>query len=144
MSKIKFRAFDEDNKTMLYNVVPLSNTEIIEIHPLTQLARIKQVKEVMQFTGLHDTTKLEQLTHAERNRWFGSGNKPEDWKGKEIYKGDIVQSSNMFPSVVWFGDGCFSFNGDDPFLTHFAIYPDDDIKIIGNIHEHPNLLSEAQ
>ncbi len=101
---------------MLYNVVPLSNTEIIEIQPLTQIARIKPVKDVMQFTGLLDMN------------------------GKEIYEGDIVTALDMVPDVVIFKDGVFTFKGCELSVMG-ALNWFNKLIIIGNIYEHPHLLS---
>ncbi len=73
-------------------------------------------KPVMQFTGLFDKS------------------------GREIWEGDIVQSSHIFPSKIEFHDGSFCFNSDDPFPIHFSIYENDDIEVIGNIYENPEVL----
>ena len=45
---------------------------------------------VEQFTGIHDSTTWEELTEQERKDWTGKGNFPSEWKGREIYEGDIV------------------------------------------------------
>lgn len=85
--------------------------------------------ELMQFTGLHD-----------RN-------------GKEIYEGDILQNtkhSNQLVEVYW--QGCTTNNAhwikwggwafrkvqNDGNFT-FAVY-DNEIEVIGNIYENPDLL----
>ncbi len=63
-----------------------------------------------------------------------------DRKGKEIYEGDIVQSSYFLPSEVKFDVGCFM--AEDVPLGDTAPYPDNAWEIIGNIWEQPDLLKE--
>lgn len=50
-----------------------------------------------QFTGLHDNTKWEELTKAEKESFLsgwnykkGRKNKVEDWEGKKIWENDIL------------------------------------------------------
>lgn len=46
---------------------------------------------VGQFTGLYDNTKWEELTCEEQQEFMERYHlHPEDWKGKEIYEGDIL------------------------------------------------------
>lgn len=52
---------------------------------------------VCQFTGLHDNTKWEELTKAEKESFLsgwnykkGRKNKVEDWEGKKIWENDIL------------------------------------------------------
>ena len=42
------------------------------------------------FTGVYDSTTWEDLTEKERSDWTLAGNMPSDWKGKEIYEGDVM------------------------------------------------------
>jgi uncharacterized phage protein (TIGR01671 family) len=113
MREIKFRAWDESQKYMAYQGTPDLETLQSFIHHYGD-------EILMQFTGLTDST------------------------GREIYEGDalkvesekhmIVGWSKKFASFVlnregwafshWFGESCNPEN----------------CKIIGNIHENPELL----
>jgi hypothetical protein len=49
-----------------------------------------KAETVGQFTGLYDKTKWEDLTEEERAKWVQiDGNFPSEWKGQEIYEGDL-------------------------------------------------------
>jgi len=66
-----------------------------------------------------------------------------DKNGKEIYEGDIVESSVMLGVVVW-QDDCMKFIVNDTrrsgFLNFIATANINGAEVIGNIYENPKLL----
>ena len=108
-----------------------------------------------QFTGLHDATKWEDLTDAERDEWIKAGHTKEDWKGRRIFDGDIVGFTaenelwepQYYEGTVYFCDGTFwvdcgkdSDDCDVLFSIGHAKLCDESLQIIGNIHDNPMML----
>ena len=118
MKELKFRAWD--GKKMIDDVVPASETSIIELFDRYEWQET-EVKAVEQYTGLKDKN------------------------GKEIYEGDVVDIQGI-KYYVDFEYGGFWFNNDNrkwkanrPF-THFQEI--NDTEVIGNIHENADLMRE--
>ena len=154
MREIKFRCwidYGPGHCTMLYDRGNLS-----------EFFDAADGSPTMQYTGLKDATKWEDLTEEERKKWVEAGNLPSQWNGKEIYEGDIL---------AWAGDWCrqdkeerhvvkfgFHSTSDDYYAsvaygfymeredlkvdtTHSGEYFDK-CEVIGNIYENPELLEE--
>ena len=97
---------------------------------------------VEQFTGLYDSTKWEQLLNEEQEQWVRSGNKPSDWKGRKIFEGDV---DNHGSEVVYDSDcACFALHKEHwpvhKFFYELSEEEKDNLEIIGNIHQNPELL----
>lgn len=135
MREIKFRAWDKDKKSMIYqengkegiefNFGGISPTVVVwDYQPrLVNGECIDDYQayhpedfELMQYTGLKDKN------------------------GKEIYEGDIVEfldtvEGGVYRYEVEFKDGMFTFDGGNAIGDY-----DDPIEIIGNRYENGDLL----
>ena len=136
MRQIKFRVWDTVNKNMF---VPSSinfkgNTVwICDSHGENKFEYEleNENSKLMQFTGLLDKN------------------------GKEIYEGDIVKTRFEVFSIEWFKDNaCFImscvetgkvrwFENREVFSGEFK-FMSNEVEIIGNICEHPNLLNKEK
>ena len=96
----------------------------------------------MQFTGLYDSTKWEELTESEREAWVMDGNMPSEWKGKEIYESDILEFSieNCMQANFYLVNDLrelyYELHQDDSYYR----FDTDSLKIVGNKFENPDLL----
>lgn len=122
MRELKFRAWD--GKKMIEDVVPASESSIIEVYEYEH--QYVEVEAVEQYTGLKDKN------------------------GKEIYEGDIVRIGRyLFDTttavVKQHKDGSWlvidrSGKADMP----YSLYYHPESVVIGNIHENADLLEEKK
>ena len=99
-----------------------------------------------QFTGLHDSTKWEDLTEDERKQWTADGNLPSEWKGRRIYEGDILEvdfdtdgeTIGKQKAVIQFSEHYASFMVRP--MGDWAFCEMNEGKVIGNIHENPSMV----
>jgi len=160
--EIKFRAWD--GKKMHYNFL-VAGAQYCDVLTILQLVAEAQycdvltilqdenfakkeykVKEwkVMQYTGLKDNTKWEQLTSKEQEDWLQKGKTREEWNGKEIYEGDVVRGgihTELDYEIKW-SDGGFIM-GEEDALTEDNIKRWN-LKVIGNLYENPELMEEEK
>lgn len=123
MREVKFRAWDEYYSRMYeVHTVDISIPPLLTVWPKDPYESIAIHQEhLMQYTGLKDKN------------------------GVEIYEGDVVKF------IGWGYTGYVAFENCE-FITKnnmdkdYALSPKDgtDFEVIGNIHEHPELLQEVK
>ncbi|USK56549.1 YopX family protein [Cytobacillus solani] len=129
MREIKFRAWDLDAQDRMYS------WDEIKLHFSEHVEHEKVV--VMQYTGLKDKND------------------------KEIYEGDILnfvefdttgghRDDREFTGIVKWKNGMFEiwnkpdsefYGADGGFVLQYIWLQDDEIEVIGNIYENPELLN---
>ena len=156
MREIKFRAivatdYDENDKPINHKMIEWSDDFFSDSSIVTEYSDCFPVSDseycqLMQYIGLKDNTKWEELTPLEQQNWINKGYSPEEWNGREIYEGDILKipcndcgdhKQNEHNAVVVYDAPEFvtsPYTIDGFFLG--------EVKVIGNIHEHPELLEE--
>jgi hypothetical protein len=149
---IKFRAQRKGDYEWIYgNYFYQENKHHIFINMGLNIGlRFEVIPEtVSQFTGLYDATKWEDLTETERDEWTLEGNMPSQWKGKEIYKNDIVEfnktSGETYVGKIIYKTRRVGFEVSVSNVGEFSFYTAfgdtcPDIKVIGNIHDNKDLL----
>lgn len=68
----------------------------------------------------------------------------KDKRGNNIYEGDVVYFANTkVPRWIKFHNGSFTlFQGESRRLTLGELWPTEDIEVIGNIYDTPELLKQ--
>ena len=114
MKELKFRAWD--GKKMIDDVVPSSETSIIELFEYEH--QVTEIEAVEQYSGLKDKN------------------------GKEIYEGDIMIFDACLYKVVWNEEYAgFDYETIGEWgVTSTNVFNEG--AVIGNIHENPDLLEE--
>ena len=141
MREYKFRAWDKDNKEMLYQG---SNT--------TYNNSVMDCRIVLDELGfdvlvrLYGKDEYEYRNNCELMQYTGL----KDKNGTEIYEGDICncREYECFGKIEWNEDNAgFYFyvaveggGFDEECLYEYA----DELEVIGNIHDNPELLGGAE
>lgn len=125
-------------------------------HIMSNLAKFEiDENTICQSTGLHDSTRWEELTCEEQKQFLSSENFKEnrknqesDWQGKLIFEGDILAAylddknpnDVTYARVVWDRNAwCIQEAGSfDLHLLEEDI--EEDYKIVGNIFDNPELV----
>lgn len=70
----------------------------------------------------------------------------KDKNGKEIYEGDVVRRNNneQLKEIVWNDTQIAGFAYQVGAYYNGIVEPSDELEIIGNIYEHPHLLSTKE
>lgn len=122
MRPIKFRGKRIDTGEWIYGDLLTSNGTECEISDWDKVdySRFDVIPEsVGQFTGLYDCKK------------------------KEIYENDILSIAGMYYQII-FQDGCFGFKNDWSLFTPFSTSFLTKRKVMGNIHDNPELLEGGE
>jgi uncharacterized phage protein (TIGR01671 family) len=140
--EIKFRAWHQESKMMAYNLdlswnIRLDCWSFISrtdfFHAGERFNATEKSANLMQFTGLKDQS------------------------GKEIYEGDLISeemidengnskwTAENYTLIAWRGSGFAFVSNPNSAQEWFEHIVDDgilDVKVIGNIHENPELLNK--
>jgi uncharacterized phage protein (TIGR01671 family) len=121
MREIKFRAWDKEMKEWVETTMGY-RPQLTKTDQICSVACVFNGQgncEIMQFTGLLDKN------------------------GKEIYEGDVLKSAGI---VTWNQEevrwSCIDIEWNNRREWHDMLYLTTPLETIGNIYEHPNLLTE--
>ena len=144
----KFRAFCKRHKCIeeVFQITYLGDNDIkVEAECLSGYVGSDFI--LMQSTGLHDNTNFKNLSEKEQVEWFESGKTADEWKGREIFEGNIVEivyDGEPFTGVVVYDLGEADFkatNNHEDYGNNFQyLTVGESIEVIGNIYENPELL----
>lgn len=138
----KIRAFLKDTNEIVdveniffeLRVVKLTNDKFYEFEDII----------LMQSTGLHDSTKFEDLSEEEQEEWLESGKSADEWQGREMFEGDILTSQDGTDGLI----SRFIVKRDE-FYTGFTPMNREGYgfnrtmcEVIGDVCQHPELLED--
>ncbi len=147
MRKIKFRAWNKQNKKMIYSdqVYPRSKYKFeFDVFNEFNFKLMKMVDRynVTDDEGNETYQEVFEAVDADIMQYTGI----KDAEGKEIYEGDIVKIKFMsmfedkhFIGVVKFYDGSFLVDNEKLQKAHFLFRESDVLEVIGNVYETPEL-----
>lgn len=134
MREIKFRAWDKNDKRIFID------PQMIDFYN-KKIGYMQYQTEYMSDTSYSIPVGFEEFEYSELMEWTGLYDK----NGEEIYEGDIfhIGSKKILYVVEWIDCGLkgrqiknISWIGLD--------YWKDDIEVIGNIYENPELMEEVR
>ena len=116
-------------------IVKLTNNEFYQFEDII----------LMQSTGLHDNAKFEDLSEEEQKEWLESGKTADEWKGQEVFEGDILTSQDGTDGLI----SRFIVKRDE-FYTGFIPMNREGYgfnrtmcEVIGNVHQQSELLEDV-
>jgi len=135
MREIKFRAWNKNGKR-LYKREWLKQNFISSIFNTNDWI-------LMQFTGLRDATKWNQLTETEKRDWIDGGETEQTWRGKEIYEGDVVRwpkkNDDLVNLVIRFDEKDCGYYADTIEGVPDS-WVDSSCEVVGNIYQNSELI----
>ena len=144
----KYKAFLKDEKRTVDVDVIFFETEVVKVTD----NNFYQFEDIilMQSTGLHDDTNFKDLSEKEQEEWLESGKSADEWQGREIFEGDIVEiiyDWKPFTGVVVYDLEETDFkatNNHEDYGNNFQyLTVGESIEVIGNVHQHPELLEDV-
>lgn len=160
MREIKFRAWDLEKKEWIGN----NGTTFTSENPIKGVVALILSGHLRVFSaslmrGEKEEDDLLSVAHSEYESVPPCHTEPsykrqyvlcqytdlKDKNGKEIYEGDVVGGTHDYlDEVIWSNErGQWMLdNGINPDDTLWEIHRDNDIEIIGNIHENPELMEK--
>lgn len=134
--EIKFRAWG--NKSKCYeNEIGKGNgaDSVITYLGIGETEIIDNTVIIEQYTGFKDSTTWENRPK------YCNFNHPSEWKGIDIYEGDIITVFGDIAEVKYL-NGMFVFQKQANFsIQHLGSLSSPAYKVIGNIHENKELLN---
>ena len=90
MRKHKYRVWLKAEKKMIYNCY-FNKNFVFSYTTNADEQTVYPIKDciIMEATGIFDNTKFKNLSPEQKNNWL-KNNQEEDFKGIEIYEGDVV------------------------------------------------------
>ena len=138
----KFKAFLKDTNQVLdveiiffeLGIVKLTNNKFYEFEDII----------LMQSTGLHDSTKFENLSEEEQEEWLESGKTADEWQGREIFEGDILTSQDGTDGLIsrFIVKRDEFYTGFTPMNRECYGFNRTMCEVIGDVHQHPELLED--
>ena len=135
----KFKAFLKDTNQVLdveiiffeLGIVKLTNNEFYELEDII----------LMQFTGLHDSTKFEDLSEEEQEEWLETGKTADEWQGREVFEGDILTSQDGTDGLIsrFIVKRDEFYTGFTPMNREGCGFNRTMCEVIGNVLQHPEL-----
>ena len=153
MNETKYRAWTRLNPKMrsVMDIGWSKNGKIewVGLRDSTQPRLLREL-DLMQFTGKYDNTKWEELTETEQLDWvsrfasYEQAAAPEEWVGREIYRGDVLRilGGGLFSKTLLLRvdqePGGFMVRDKHNQCPLWSL-ANEDLEIVGNIFANPEL-----